>query len=231
MTNLIKLYQSAPIRVFFLAVSWLLAEGCASVVPRGDPVTLTGAQRAGLHAFPERPYEMAQSVVFTLRGRDFPGFGITRISPREERFASSCLTAQGMTVFDVAGQGDRLEVCRTLPGAGDPQTVGQAFARNIRSVYFDNLPYPNASWRRDGDSWIAISALPDGGTLHHRFVCADGRLAEKRQFTPQGRLARSVVLKDYDGTGPCRIELSDRTLRWPYTLTIRVKAWHGEGEP
>lgn len=223
--------ESVTARGFLLAVSWLLSGGCASVVPTGDPVMLTGVQRAGLRAFPEHPYEMEQSVVFSLRGRNFPGLGITRISPGEGRFAASCLTAQGLTVFDIAGQGDRLDVCRTIPDAGDPQAVGQAFARNIQCVYFDNLPDPQASWRQDGESWIAVSALPDGGTLHHRFMCANGRLTEKRQFTRRGRLARSVAFKDYDETGPCRIELRDCTLRWPYTLTIRIHAWHRKGEP
>jgi hypothetical protein len=226
-----KLCESMTVRGFLVTVSWLLSGGCASVFPPGDPVELTETQRAGLRAFPGHPYEMEQSVVLSLRGKDFPGLGITRILPGEGSFAASCLTAQGLTVFDIAGQGDRLDVCRTLPDAGDPQVVGQAFARNIQCVYFGNLPDPQASWWRDGESWTAVSALPDGGTLRHRFMCANGRLTEKCQFTRRGRLAWSVTFKDYDETGPCRIELIDRTLRWPYELTIRIQAWHRKGEP
>ena len=205
----------------------LLLAGCASV---GVPVALTEAERGGLGAFPERPYGMEQSVVFTLRGRSFAGFGMTRVSPQERHFASSCLTAQGITVFELEERGGRLEVLSTLPEMGDPAVVGEAFAGSIRAVYFDNLPPEDAAWSLEGGCWVAVSARPDGGSLLHRFGCADGRLLEKRCLTRRGRVAWSVAFADYDGTGPRRMEVRDNTARWPYTLAIRVRAWSRGGE-
>ena len=205
--------------------------GCATALPRGNPVCLTDTQRAELRAFPDQPYEMTQGVTITLRGRDFPGFGLTRITPRDEHFAASCMTSQGMTIFEIAGQRDSLDVCRVIAGAGRPEEAGAAFARDIRNVYFGNLPAPDAVWQEDGAFWTAISKLPDGETVTHRFERSGGRLAEKRCVTRKGRLAWSATFSDYDTTGPRLIEMHNRTLRWPYTLTIRVKTWQKEKEP
>ena len=199
--------------------------GCVSALPQGNAVSLTDTQRAVLRAFPGQPYEMTQSVVITLRGKGFPGFGLTRIAPQGEHFAASCMTPQGMTIFEIAGQRDRLDVCHVIAGAGRPEDAGAAFARDIRNVYFGNLPGEDAVWQEDGACWAAISKLPNGETLIHRFARSDGRLAEKRCLTRKGRLAWSATFSGYDETGPRLIEMHNRTLRWPYTLTIRVKAW------
>ena len=202
-----------------------LLSGCTTL-PRGKPVELTHEQRAALRAFPEKPFEMEQSVVFTLRDRDFAGFGFTRIEPHEKKFTATCLSAQGMTIFELSGEGERLDICRTLPGAGEPEKVGAMFTEGIRNVYFGNTPDADAAWYDDGGCWVAVSM---NGTLRHRFS-SDGILLGKQRRTPRGKILWSISFSDYDEIGPRRIELRDNSQNFSYTLNLRVKTWRVAGE-
>ena len=137
----------------------LALAGCMS----GVPVVMTEEGQKKLRAFPTTAFEMEQSVVFTLRGRDFAGMGVTRIEP-DGSFASSCVTAQGMTLFEIAGQGDRLDFCRVLPGMGDTEKIGVVFAECVRNAYFGNIPAPRNPWELErGVGMFVFSDLPDGG--------------------------------------------------------------------
>ena len=245
-------------RLGFLS-AWLFVvalAGCVSSPPTPRGYLLSKPMSLGEHL--KQPLEMEQSVVFTLRGRDFAGIGITRIAP-DESFASSCVTAQGMTLFEIAGQGERLDLCHTLPGIGDADKVGAMFAECIRNVYFgnvpaagwrDSIPPPRAMWYWDKDSRImtALTSLEDGGNLHHRFSLDDGQLKEKRRYTPRGKLAWSITYDDYDEIDPrrsdcdticsCRyntiaprrIEVRDYTQRYSYTLKLNTINWRVAGE-
>jgi len=195
----------------------------------GVPVVMTEEGQKKLRAFPTTAFEMEQSVVFTLRGRDFAGMGVTRIEP-DGSFASSCVTAQGMTLFEIAGQGDRLDFCRVLPGMGDTEKIGVVFAECVRNAYFGNIPAPRNPWELErGVGMFVFSDLPDGGKVRHRFY-KDGRLLEKRIFTPRGKVAWFATYSDFDETGPRRVEVNDRSQRYPYKLTLRVTNWRVAGE-
>jgi hypothetical protein len=208
-------------------LSVLFFAGCVSV-PRGTPLEFSEEQHAALRAFPDQPFWMEQIVVFTLRDRNFAGFGFTRIEPQEEKFAATCLSAQGMTIFELAGQNDRLEICRTLPGAGEPEVVGKMFADGIRNVYFGNVPAPDARFFSQG-GLVAKSVLEDGDWVRHDYQI-DGRLDAKRRFTHHGKIVWDIQYADYDDTGPTRIVLHDNSQQMPYTLNLRVTSWRVAGE-
>ena len=216
-------------KILLLICAGLALAGCVTPTRYGEPVVLTAEQRASLRAFPEGAYEMEQSVVFTLRGRDFAGFGMTRIEA-DESFASSCVTAQGMTLFEIAGQGERLDLCHTLPGIGDTAKVGAMFAECVRNVYFGNVPSPDAKWHRDYACWVAVSALDNGDNILHCFSIDDGRLLEKHLMTRRGKIVWSATYDDYDEIGPRRIIVHDNTQRYSYKLNLNTTNWRVAGE-
>ena len=210
-----------------LVCAFLGAGGCVSSLPRGEPIALDASARARLRSLPAHSFEVVQTVTFNLRGRGFSGFGVTHVDPQKWAFETSCMTPQGLTLFDLAGRGDVLETCRVMPELERLGDVGTTIAQDIRHVFFDNQPDDKAVWyEKDGD-WTAVS-LRTGGKLIHHFSAKDGRLVEKVWIKNQGGREWSVAYSDYDADGPQKIVLRNRHFRYAYTLTMRIKEWSSE---
>ena len=198
--------------------------GCVSPLPTGKPFVLEASSRAQLKALPTNSFEVVQTVMFNLHGRIFSGFGVTHVDPQAGAFKASCMTPQGMTLFDLAGSGDVLETCRVMPELERLGDVGATIAQDIRHVFLDNAPDDTAVWYEEDGNWTAVSAR-SGGALVQRFSSKNGHLLEKVWITNQRTREWGVTYSDYGVEGPQRIVLKNHRFRYAYTLTMRIKEW------
>jgi hypothetical protein len=207
--------------IFLLAVS-----GCRSVPwPSAPAVSTAGWNaeevRARFEAQLALRIEAMQSVVFHFGRMEMAGIGLVSLDRPNRSFRLACLTPLGVKLFDIAGDGKQTECRFALGGLGPGNEVARAVADDVRRVYFDLTPSPQATVTRRKHA-LVFTAPQGGGTAEHVFAGAEQRLTEKR-FREGGRVAWEILYGPYSeeqtGLTPASVQL--RNLRHGYTLTVR----------
>ncbi len=207
----------------------LLLAGCASVPFESAPRTAPGpaSPKEVRDAFARRQqpgYEALQSVVFQMFGRKMTGLGYLSVDTESDAFALACMTPMGMKLFEVQGQGERVEALFALPQFGEKDDLAKAVAQDLRRAYFDNLPPKDAEVRRKRYRLVYIRRQADART-EYDFGGPRQLLLEKRFY--QGRkLVCRIRYYEYEKRHgfyhPHGIVLDNRNYR--YRLLLRLKS-------
>lgn len=208
----------------------LLLAGCASVPFRETPPAVMDAvepQRMLEQYRQELPehFQLLSSVVFDYRWRAFTGIGMVEIDRPAQTFRIVCLNPMGVKLFELSGDAQSTTAHFVIPplleqGGDFPGTVGN----DLRRIYFDMLPAPEASVARQTHA-IIFRQPAESGFLEYVFAGPAGDLVEKRYYDENDDLVWRVSYYEYRKENgkryPRGIILAN--YRHGYRLTVRPK--------
>jgi hypothetical protein len=163
------------------------------------------------------------SVVFDYAGMTFLGVGFVTVDRAARTFRVVCLNPMGVKILDLSGDDAGVEtnfVLEPLARAGD---LGAAVAADIRRIYLDLVPAPDAVPCR-GETRVDFRQNVPGGVLEHRFAGPAGDLVRKRFFADQA-LSWEASYFDYAGQDGARVPrgIVLTNYRAGYELVVREK--------
>lgn len=213
-----------------LLLAALLFAGCATVPFREAPPTVMAAvdpQRMLEQYRRELPeqFQLLSSVVFDYRWRAFAGIGMVEIDRPAKTFRIVCLNPMGVKLFELSGDARNTQAHFVIPplleqGGDFPGTIGN----DLRRIYFDMLPAPDASVTRQ--KYAIIFRQPaESGFLEYVFAGPGEDLVEKRYLDENDDLVWRVSYYEYRKENgkryPQGIILAN--YRHGYRLTVRPK--------
>lgn len=166
-------------------------------------------------------FELMQSVVFRFGRMEMAGIGVVSVDRPARSFRLACMTPLGMKLFEVAGNGDRIESRFAMGGFGPGDQVARAVAEDVRRAYFDMAPSLSANVTRRKHE-IVYTEAAGGGVMEHVFSGAAQRLVAKR-FCEGRRTTWEILYGPYGeergGLIPMNVQI--RNLLRGYSLVIR----------
>jgi hypothetical protein len=174
-------------------------------------------------------YEAVSSVVMQYRWLKFPALGAMSVDTRKRHFALAGLSQMGLEVFSLRDKNGITEIRMPAPVRKRNPQIAEAAIADVRSMFFDLTPAPDAE-RRDTRRRTIFSQETPEGTLQHRFDKDSGLLAEKRLVNrsrcPLGRTVIWVVR--YDDYAGARGKTYPRTVRFKhrklhYAISTRIR--------
>jgi len=204
------------------------AVGCASIpfkqidyvaIGNLSPLRLCQEFKASL----AQELNVVNSIVFQYKWRSFSALGYTHLDLTDGSFQVSCMNPVGIKLFELTGNRKEIDsnfVLKELLQKGDlPKVVGE----DIRRIYFDMLPGPDAQIERQKYKMIFTQPLGTG-TLEYVFGGSQHRLTEKHYYEKKRKLW-SVYYYEYlaskNGLYPSGLILKHH--RFGYKLIIRLK--------
>lgn len=216
--------------VFFLLG---LVAGCVSVpfqetalVPleSGDPRNTVARFQAGL---PER-FQLLSSVVFEYHGRTFSGIGAVWIDRTDRVFKVAGMNPMGVKLFELSGDRNSVMSHYSIADFTRYGDIAAAVGNDIRRIYFDLVPGPEAKIRRRNHRLIFRQPVGPG-FLEYIFAGTGGDLIVKSYYEEDGLVWKASYYEYRDQNGK----------RWPqgvvfihyqygYRLTVRHKEFSFE---
>jgi len=132
------------------------------------------------------------SLLFEWRGARVSLLGLTALDGEAEAFSVVGLTPLGVKVFEVAGQGDRIDrrfVAPSLSGKGD---LPSAVADSVRRIYFDRVPGSGAMPARGPGGGIRF-VKDEGEYRVEWFFSGDPAVLVRERGTAGGRRLWTVT--------------------------------------
>ncbi|MEW6379956.1 MAG: DUF3261 domain-containing protein [bacterium] len=171
---------------------------------------------------PEK-FQLVNTIVFTYGQYTFSAIGYTDIDSQKNAFTVAGINPLGVKLFELAGDSQGVECRFALEEFARHGNFAQAVADDIRRIYFDRLPSPEARVRKK--KYRIIFRQPGTeGTLEYVFAGADNLLVEKNCYQENNRLW-SISYYEYqqkDGKfHPTGIILNNH--HYHYRLTLRLK--------
>ena len=213
------------ILVFLLLV---FAAGCSTVpFQKTALVSLeTVDARNILEQFKSRmpdSFQLLNTVVFEYNGRKFSAIGSVYISKADRVFRVAGMNPMGVKLFELSGDRSGVKTHYAIADFSKRGDIATAVGNDIRLIYFDLVPGPEASiWKRKYKLIFRQSSGP--GHLEYVFGGTNGDLIEKNYYDEGGIVWRISYYEYRDQDG----------YRWPqgivfihyqyrYRLTIRQK--------
>jgi hypothetical protein len=173
-------------------------------------------------------FQLLTSVVFEYNSRKFAGIGTVQINSSDGVFKVAGMTPLGVKLFELSGDQHGVTSHYSIANFSRYGDIATAVGNDIRRIYFDLVPGPEASiGKRKYRLIFRQSSGP--GSLEFIFAGADGDLIEKNYYEESGLVWRILYYEYRDQEGK----------RWPqgivflnyqygYRLTIRQKELHFE---
>ncbi len=210
----------------------LLSAACAGVpfdpverVPVGD--VDPGVVRTRFAAAVPRSFELLNTVVFRIYGREISAMGAVAVDVERGEFELACMTPVGVKLFEVSGDATGIRSRFSLEGFldqyADADQVAMAVGGDVRTIYFDLVPPPDAAVEVCRDVIVFAHSTP-AGQVECEFAGRDLLLVEKRLVAPDGETTR-VRFYDYawhGGHAFARGVVLDNG-RYGYRLIVRIK--------
>ena len=168
-------------------------------------------------------FQLLTTVVFEYNSRKFSGIGTVQINRPDGVFKVAGMNPMGVKLFELSGDPHSVTSRYSIADFSRYGDIATAVGNDIRRIYFDLVPGPEASvWKR---KYKLIFRQPSGpGFLEYVFAGTGGDLIEKNYYEEGGIVWRASYYeyRDQDGN------------RWPqgivfiqyqygYRLTIRQK--------
>jgi hypothetical protein len=205
-----------------------LLAGC-STVPFERPacVPLSSGQQGTIverfqTALPES-FQLLNSIVFEYNWRAFSGIGYLDIDRNNRVFKVVCLNPMGVKLFELSGDRNSVTNHYTIAAFSRYGDVTTAVGNDIRRIYFDLIPSPDARvWKRRYS--VSFRQAHEEGTLEYVFAGTAGDLVEKNYYDDNG-LAWQVLYREYREQAGKRYPQGIVFLHYNhgYRLTIRQK--------
>ena len=167
--------------------------------------------------------QVVNSIVFQYKWQRFSALGYTELNLPANTFAVSCMNPVGIKLFELSGNQDTIKpgfVLKELLQRGDlPRVVGE----DIRRIYFNMLPSPEAKIEKERYK-IIFSQAYGQGIIKYVFAGSQHLLVEKRYYEKNHNLW-SVFYYEYrldkGKLYPAGLILKNH--RFGYNLVIRLK--------
>ena len=215
-------------KLALLCMGAVLAAGCVAVpfqepelLPVGSDQPKTLVER--FQAAQPESFQLLNSIVFEYNWRTFSGIGYLDVDRQSGVFQVVCLNPMGVKLFELSGDQRSVTNRYTIEAFSRYGDVTTAVGTDIRRIYFDLVPAPDA---RAGKRTYTVSfRQPFGdGILEYIFAGKTGDLIEKNYYAENGLAWRASYYEYRDQNGK----------RWPqgilylnyqygYRLTIRQK--------
>ncbi len=169
-------------------------------------------------------FRLINTVAFQYRGQASAAIGFTDVDTFRKIFTVVGLhPAGGAKLFELSGDSETVECKFALEVFTSRGDFAQAIADDIRRIYFDRIPDPNAEMFKEKYQ-ILFRHQAGGGELEHIFAGSDNMLTEKR-YSRKGHRIWSVFYYEYcrkDGKlYPAGIIL--KHYKHQYHLIVRLK--------
>jgi hypothetical protein len=211
-----------------LIILMLIAGGCRSL-PFQEPVwTPLSSERP--QSLIERfqstlpdSFQLLNTIVFEYNWRTFSGIGYVDINRQDKTFKVVCLNPMGVKLFELSGDGHRVTNHYTIAAFTPYGDVTTAVGDDIRRIYFDLVPSPDARiWKRKYS--VSFRQSSGSGTMEYVFAGTAGDLVEKNYYDHSG-LAWRVSYYEYREQNAKRYPRGIVLIHYNYgyRLTIRQK--------
>jgi outer membrane biogenesis lipoprotein LolB len=192
----------------------LFIAGCSTVpfqetkpvfVGSEDPRQVVERHQKGIPA----SFQLLTSVVFEYNSRKFSGIGTVRINRPEGVFRVAGMNPMGVKLFELSGDQQRVTSNYTIADFSRYGDIAAAVGNDIRRIYFDLVPGPEASiWKR---KYKLIFRQPSGpGFLEFVFAGTGGDLIEKNYYEADGIVWKVSYYEYHDQDG----------MRWPQGIVL-----------
>ena len=219
--------------VILIAILHVLVAACVRVpfqetklvsLDSEDPRSMVERFQKGIPA----SFQLLTSVVFEYNSRKFAGIGTVQINSSDGVFKVAGMNPMGVKLFELSGDQHSVTSRYSIADFSRYGDIATAVGNDIRRIYFDLVPGPEASiWKRKYKLIFRQSSGP--GSLEYIFAGAGGDLIEKNYYEDSGLVWRISYYEYRDQDGK----------RWPqgivflnyqygYRLTIRQKELHFE---
>jgi hypothetical protein len=209
----------------------LLVAGCSSVpfqetprVPMAPEAPCSVVERFQEH-MPDN-FQLLNTVVFEYNWRKFVGIGSIEINRRDYLFRVVCLNPMGVKLFELEGNRDRIVPVYSIGAFNRYGDIASMVGADIKRVYFDLIPSPDARiWRTKYS--ISFRQASGNGTLEYLFAGEQGDLVEKNYYDGSG-LAWRVSYYEYGEQSGKRFPRGIVLLNYQYgyRLIVRQKEFH-----
>jgi hypothetical protein len=219
--------------VILVLLLYVLVAGC-STVPF-QKTTLVALENTDARTIVERfkarmpdSFQLLTSVVFEYNSRKFAGIGTVQINSSDGVFRVAGMNPLGVKLFELSGDQHSVTSHYSIANLSRYGDIAAAVGHDIRRIYFDLVPGPEASiGKRKYKLIFRQSSGP--GSLEYIFAGAGGDLIEKNYYDDSGLAWRISYYeyRDQDGKRwPQGIVLLN--YQYGYRLTIRQKELHFE---
>ncbi len=212
--------------VFVLLV--LCISGCSSVpFKRVQYVSVSKVHPAAIReqfasTLPQK-FKVLSTIVFQYRRHKFSAIGYTDIDAIQKLFTIVCLNHAGIKLFELSGNNSSVKCKFAFEGASFPGNFAKAVADDIKRIYFDCIPDPEAKIYKKKNK-IVFRQSAEKGVMEYTFAGADNLLVEKRYYKGWRKIW-SVFYYEYRRKNgklyPSGIML--RHHKYNYQLTVRLK--------
>ncbi len=216
------------IRLVLLLILQLFITGCSTVpfqetrlvsLESEDPWNMVERFQKSIPA----SFQLLTSVVFEYNSRKFYGIGTLQVNRPDGVFRVAGMNPMGVKLFELSGDQHGVTSQYTIADFSRFGDIAAAVGNDIRRIYFDLVPRPEASlWKR---RYKLIFRQPSGpGFLEYVFAGTGGDLIEKNYYEESGIVWKSAYYEYQEQDGK----------RWPrgivlihyqygYRLTVRQK--------
>ncbi|HEX9021880.1 MAG TPA: DUF3261 domain-containing protein [Nitrospirota bacterium] len=171
-------------------------------------------------------FQLLSTVVFEYNWRAFPPvLGYVDISTKDHSFNVVGINPMGVKLFELSGDRSSVTTRYAIAAFTRYGDIGAAVGNDIRRIYFDLVPSPNAAVGKH--RYRIVFRQPfDQGTLEYVYA-GQGDLVEKNYYEDQALVWR-VRYYEYTGQNGKRWPRGILFLnyRYGYRLTIRHKEFH-----
>jgi hypothetical protein len=164
----------------------LLITGCMSIpfhetplvsLDKADPSTII--ERFGADS-PEE-LQLLNTIVFEYRWRKFSALGIVVVNIKDRTFTLACINQMGVNLFELTGNKDGVTTVFVMPEFTKQGDFGAAVGEDIKRIYFDLLPSPDATIERERYR-LVFKQSSGSGLMEYVFAGAEGNLVEKNYY-------------------------------------------------
>ena len=130
-------------------------------------------------------FELLSTVVFEYNGRKFTAIGTVQINRSDGVFKVAGMNPMGVKLFELSGDQRSVTSHYSIVDFSRYGDIATAVGGDIRRIYFDLVPGPEASiWKR---GYKLIFRQPAGtGFLEYVFAGTRGELIEKNYYEEGG---------------------------------------------
>jgi hypothetical protein len=126
-------------------------------------------------------FQLVNTIVFSYGHSTFSAIGYTDIDSQKEVFTVAGLNPMGVKLFELFGDNQGVQCRFALEEFTRHGNFAKAVADDIRRIYFDRIPDPEAKIREEKYKVIFRQPYAEG-TLEYVFAGADNLLIEKHYY-------------------------------------------------
>jgi hypothetical protein len=200
--------------IILIAILQVLLAACVRVpfqetnlVPLGSEDPRNVVER--FHSDIPDSFELLNTVVFEYNGRKFTAISTLQINRSEGIFMVAGMNPMGVKLFELSGDRHGVTSRYAIADLSRYGDIATAVGNDIRRIYFDLIPGPDASvWKR---RYKLIFREPSGhGFLEYVFAGTGGDLIEKSYYEEGGIVWRASYYEYRDQDGK----------RWPQGIVF-----------